>query len=81
MDLGTGAIMRFFFDYRTKDRALYDYRGDDFRNSQAAIEFAAAIAEMLKQSLDDDWMGWRVEVRNPEGVKFLSLPVGVAGKC
>lgn len=67
--------MRFFFDYAARDQAMYDYRGDDFRNPQDAIEFAQAIAEDLKHSLFNDWAGWRVEVRNIEGMKFLSLPL------
>lgn len=71
--------MRFFFDYTTRDRSLYDYRGDEFRTAQAAIEFAAAIAEDLKHSLANEWLGWRVEVRNTEGVKLFSLPVEGAG--
>lgn len=71
--------MRFFFDYRTRDRSLYDYRGDYFRTPQAAIEFARSIAEDLMHSLTEDWKGWSIEVRNAEGMKFLSLPIETAG--
>ena len=71
--------MRFFFDYRTSDQSLYDYSGDYFGTPQAAIEFAGAIAENLKHSLTEDWMGWAIEVRNAEGMKFSSIPVKTAG--
>jgi hypothetical protein len=71
-------MKRFFFDYRTNDKSLYDYRGDEFASSQSAIEFAQATVQVLKHSLAGDWMGWSVEVRNAEGAKLLSLPVGAA---
>ena len=71
--------MRFFFDYTTKDRSLYDFQGDDFHSPQSAIEFAEAIAQDLKCSLSNDWLGWWIEVRNAEGMKFISLPVESAG--
>ncbi len=71
--------MRFFFDYRTRDRSLYDYGGHEFRNHHTASEFAEAIAEDLKHTLANDWVGWWIEVRNAEGVKFLSVPVDAAG--
>lgn len=68
-------MMRFFFDYATQGQSLYDYRGDEFRSPQAAVEFARVIVEDLKNSLTSDWMGWCVEVRNADGVKFSSLPI------
>lgn len=71
--------MRFFFDYRTRDRALYDYRGDYFQHPQAAIEFAAAMAEDLKNRLTENWIGWSVEVRNAEGMKLSSISIDSAG--
>lgn len=58
--------MRFFFDYTTKDRSLYDFQGDEFHSPQSAIEFAEAIAQDLKCSLFNDWLGWWIEVR-PDG--------------
>jgi hypothetical protein len=68
-------MTRFFFDYATQGQSLYDYRGDEFRTPQAAIEFAGAIVEGLKNSLDQKWTGWRIEIRNAEGVKLSSLPI------
>ena len=68
-------MTRFFFDYRTSDRALYDYGGQEFRSVQGAEEFAQMIVQDLSYSLNADWNGWSVEVRNAEGLKFLSLPV------
>jgi hypothetical protein len=71
-------MKRFFFDYTTKDQSLYDYRGDEFVNTQSAIEFAQATAQILTHSLSGDWVGWSIEVRNAEGKKYFSLPVGNA---
>ena len=71
--------MRFFFDYTTKDRSLYDFKGDEFHSPQGAIEFAEAIAEDLNCSLSNDWLGWWIEVRNAEGTRFFALPVDTAG--
>ena len=71
-------MIRFFFDYTSKDKSLYDYRGDDFQTPQAAIEFAQTTAQVLTNSLSGDWVGWSIEVRNAEGKKFFSLPIGNA---
>jgi hypothetical protein len=71
-------MIRFFFDYTSKNKSLYDYRGDDFLTPQAAIEFAQATAQVLTNSLSGDWVGWSIEVRNAEGKKFFSLPVNNA---
>lgn len=68
-------MTRYFFDYATQGESLYDYRGDEFRTVQAALEFAGAIVEDLKNSLDSKWTGWRIEIRNAQGVKFSSLPI------
>jgi hypothetical protein len=69
-------MMRFFFDYTTKDQSLLDYKGDEFRSAQGAIEYAEAIAQDLTHNLTTNWTGWAIEVRNPESKKFLSLPIG-----
>lgn len=71
-------MKRFFFDYTTKDRSLYDYQGDVFLSQNDAFEFAQATAQSLKNSLASEWLGWSVEVRNAEGRKLFSLPVDVA---
>jgi hypothetical protein len=68
-------MMRFFFDYATQGQSLYDYRGDEFRNVDAAVEHAGAIAENLKHSLSKQWAGWWIEVRNAEGAKLSTVPV------
>ena len=71
-------MTRFFFDYTTKDRSLYDYQGDVFLSSGDAYEFAQATVQSLKNSLAGDWIGWSVEVRNATGTKLFSLPVDLA---
>jgi hypothetical protein len=32
--------------------------------------------QTLKNNLNDDWIDWSVEVRDPEGTKYFSLSVG-----
>jgi hypothetical protein len=66
---------RFFFDYAAGDQRLYDYQGDEFNSSQSAIEYAERISEHLGHSLQNDWIGWHVEVRNAVGMKLSSFPV------
>jgi hypothetical protein len=68
-------MTRFFFDYTDTKQSLLDYAGHEFRSSQAAIEFAEAIAHDLKHSFTENWRGWSVEVRNAAGMRLLSLPV------
>lgn len=70
--------MRFFFDYTNKHESLFDYRGDEFTTPQCAMEFAQATAQYLKDSLNGEWAGWSIEVRNAEGQRFCSVPVGAA---
>jgi len=68
--------MRFFFDYRSADQSLYDYQGHEFSTSEAAIEFGEALADNLRQSLGNEWVGWRVEVLAPDVRNFCSFTVG-----
>lgn len=67
--------MRFFFDYTKRDESLFDYRGDEFLSPKSAIDFAHAIAQHLKNSLSEDWLGWNVEVRDAEGSKLYAVAV------
>jgi len=71
-------MKRYFFDYKAKDQSLYDYQSDEFLSSKHAFEFAEATAQSLKNSLNGNWKGWSVEVRNAEGRKLFSLPVDFA---
>ena len=68
--------MRFFFDYKAKHRSIYDYNGSNFRNSEDAFDFAELTAQLLKNSLNGDWIGYSVEVRDAVGKKYFSIPVG-----
>ncbi len=67
--------MRFFFDFRTIGDALYDYCGNEFGSVDAAIDFAGAIAEDLRHSLNRDWSDWRIEVRSADGEAYSAVPV------
>jgi hypothetical protein len=72
-------MTRFFFDYTMQGKSVRDYRGEEFPSSEAAIDFAEATVQVLNHSLAGDWIGWSLEVRNAEGIKFLSVPVRAAG--
>jgi CheY-like chemotaxis protein len=67
--------MRFFFDYTSPDRSLLDYRGDEFLSPDDALDFAEATAQTMKSDLNGDWIGWSVEVRDADGIKYFTLPV------
>lgn len=72
-------MTRFFFDLKKQGQSLLDYRGHDFRSSNAAMEFAEAIALDLRHCLTNSWNGWSVEVRNAQGMRFASLQVDCQG--
>lgn len=68
-------MRRFFFDYRTKDQSLFDYRGQEFHTLQGALEFAEAMVHDLTHSLTENWTGWHVDVSSADGQKYFSLPI------
>ena len=45
-------------------------------SSKDAFHFAQETAQSLKTKLDGDWVGWSVEVRDAQGRKYFSFPVG-----
>jgi CheY-like chemotaxis protein len=67
--------MRFFFDYTCPDRSLLDFRGDEFLSPDDAFDFAEATAQTMKSDLNGNWIGWSVEVRSADGIKYFSLPI------
>jgi CheY-like chemotaxis protein len=67
--------MRFFFDYTSQDRSLLDYRGDEFLSPDDALDFAEATTQTMKSDLNGNWIGWSIEVRNADGIKYFTLPV------
>jgi hypothetical protein len=36
------------------------------------------IGEDLKRSVANEWIGWWIEARIPEGAEFVSLPIDAA---
>ncbi len=56
-------------------RFFFDYRGDEFKSFQSAMEYAQTALQNLSNSLSGDWVGWSVEVWDAGGMKFCSLPV------
>jgi hypothetical protein len=71
--------MRFFFDYKCENQAVLDYRGDEFKCSRGAIEFAEETLLLLKNSLNREWVGWSIEVYSVDGEKLCKLPIDAPG--
>ena len=67
--------MRFFIDYKTSNQSIYDFQGEEFMSSKDAFDFAQATAQSLKNTLDADWAGWSVEVRDAHGKRYASFSV------
>jgi hypothetical protein len=67
--------VRFFFDFSQKNCSLNDYKGVELLTFQSARKYADAIARHMQNSLRGEWIGWRVDVRNADGVAFFSMPV------
>jgi hypothetical protein len=67
--------MRFFFDFISDERVIFDYVGYEFKNPQGAVEFAQEKSQLLKNSITRDWAGWSIGVSSAEGQKLCSLPI------
>jgi hypothetical protein len=67
--------MRFFFDFTSGEKVLFDYLGLEFRTSRGAINFAQEKSQLLKNSLSQEWAGWSIEVCSAEGAKLCKLPI------
>jgi hypothetical protein len=67
--------MRFFFDFTSGEKVLFDYLGLEFNNSRGAIDFAQEKSQLLKNSLSQEWAGWSIEVCSPEGAKLCVLRI------
>jgi hypothetical protein len=71
-------MIRYFFDCVATDRSLYDYKGSEFPNLEAARDFAEAMAQNLRDSLNNEWIAWSIDVRSAEGKRLITLPIGHA---
>ena len=67
--------MRFFFDFTSGEKVIFDYLGLEFTNPSGAIDFAQEKSQLLKNSLSQEWAGWSIEVCSPEGAKLCILPI------
>jgi hypothetical protein len=67
--------MRFFFDFTSKEKVIFDYLGLEFKSSHGAIDFAQEKLQLLKNSLTQEWVGWSIQVCSPEGRKLCILPI------
>lgn len=67
-------MKRYFFDVAGPGKPEYDYSGRTFLTPGKAHEFAEFLACDLAVS-SDEWDGWRISVRSPEGAMIFSIPV------
>ena len=68
-------MRRYFFDLVSRDRSEYDFRGREFSSPENALQMAEMIALDLEVRSEGEWCGWTVNVRNPDGKHFFSIPV------
>ena len=67
--------MRFFFDYTSDDDTILDYKGEEFRASEPAIDYGQTIADHLRHALNENWRGWIIAVRDIQGKTVHRLPI------
>jgi hypothetical protein len=67
--------MRFFFDFTSEEKVIFDYLGLEFKSSNGAIDFAQEKLQLLKNSLTQEWVGWSIQVCSAEGRKLCTLPI------
>ena len=68
-------MKRYFFDLVSIDRSEYDFRGRECLSIEHAFQMAELIALDLELRSEGEWSGWAVNVRNPDGKHFFSVPV------
>lgn len=68
-------MTRYFFDRVTSQRSEYDYSGKMLESLERARQLAELIAMDLSMEPDDEWSGWSVNVRRPDGLQLFSVPV------
>ncbi len=68
-------MVRYFFDCIATDQSLYDYKGSEFPSPESARDFAEAMAQNLRDSLNKEWSAWSIDVRNAEGKRLITLPI------
>jgi hypothetical protein len=47
----------------------------EFKSPHSAVEFAQEKLALLKNSLNREWAGWSIEVRNVTGQRVCSIPI------
>jgi hypothetical protein len=68
-------MTRYFFDRIGQGRSEYDYQGCFFASPDKAKQLAELMAIDLEIEPDGKWCGWSIDVRDPKGEKFFSIPV------
>jgi hypothetical protein len=68
-------MRRYFFDVVGRQRSEYDYHGRDLPTPENAYQLAELIALDLGIEHENQWIGWTVNVRTPEGRELFSIPV------
>ncbi len=69
-------MIRYFFDCVGQSRRLYDFHGRRLSGDGEAQQLAELLALNLDVEGDEEFVGGRVEVRNPQGgtLLFVAIP-------
>jgi hypothetical protein len=70
------AMKKYFFDLIGQGCSEYDFRGRDFAEPQKAFQLAQMLALDLEVSGGDDFAGGSINVRNADGHKLFTVPIG-----
>ena len=68
-------MSRYFFDLIGQRRSVYDYRGRCLPALDSARSLAELMALDLAMNVEDEWLGWTVDVRDVEGSSLFSVTV------
>jgi hypothetical protein len=73
----TGAAMKkYFFDRIGQGCSEYDFSGHDFAEAEKALQLAQLLALDLEVGGREEFVGGSINVRNADGHKLFSVPIG-----
>jgi hypothetical protein len=76
--LGVSTMQRYFFDYVSNDRTLFDHQGQNCATNANARDQAELLAIHLQHDPEAAYVGWSIVVRDVRGTEVCSVPVPAA---
>jgi hypothetical protein len=67
---------KYFFDRIGQGCSEYDFCGHDFAEAEKAFQLAQLLAIDLEVGGGDEFAGGSINVRNADGHKLFSVPIG-----